>query len=266
MKDFTKSHNIADQSNKLVPKSHKHDANLQKNTTLYFQIGLIMCLLATYGLFEMKFETKSMDSAYLEPLDSDDYTYDPKNYIPEPDMPKSKPVKKQVKKVITPKFAIIENTDPIDPVVIDLTPEPTKEPIDPNALGKIEKPADPVNSNKPFDLTNVEIVPVYPGCEKMTTNKDRIKCMNEKIGRLVQRKFDTDIASKYGLSGKQRITVQFKIDQNGNVTDILTRAPHPGLEKEANRVTNKIPQMQPGYQSKKPVSVIYNLPIVFNAN
>jgi protein TonB len=36
-------------------KSQKHDVNLQTNSTLYFQIGLILCLLGTYALFEMQF-------------------------------------------------------------------------------------------------------------------------------------------------------------------------------------------------------------------
>ena len=64
MKNSKNPHNIAGQSNGLVPKSRKHDANLQKNTTLYFQIGLILCLLGTYGLFEMRFETKKYDGAW----------------------------------------------------------------------------------------------------------------------------------------------------------------------------------------------------------
>ena len=68
MKDFKKMHVIAGQSNGKVQKSQKHDANLQKNSSLYFQIGLILCLLGTYGMFEMKFETRNSDQATLEPL------------------------------------------------------------------------------------------------------------------------------------------------------------------------------------------------------
>ena len=57
MKDFKKSHDIAGQSNVKVQKSQKHDANLQKNSSLYFQIGLILCLLGTYAMFEMQCES-----------------------------------------------------------------------------------------------------------------------------------------------------------------------------------------------------------------
>lgn len=56
MKHLKKAQYIADQSNVIVKKSQKHDVNLQKNSTLYFQVGLIVCLLAVFSLFEMEFE------------------------------------------------------------------------------------------------------------------------------------------------------------------------------------------------------------------
>nr|WP_321221673.1 energy transducer TonB [uncultured Psychroserpens sp.] len=261
MKDFKKSHNIAGQSNKVVQKTHKHDANLQKNSSLYFQIGLILCLLGTYAMFEMKFETKNLQVAILEPLNLDDYTVDVPPFVVEPNAPKQQPQQKIKQQVITNKLKVVEDVDFVPPVDLITKPVIVDKPINPtNVVDPIEPDVD---VTKPFILTGVEIVPVYPGCEKMSTNKERIKCMNEKITKLVQRKFDTDLAGELGLSGKQRINVQFKIDQHGNVTDILARAPHPSLEKEAKRVTNKIPQMAPGLQREVPVSVIYNLPIVF---
>ena len=55
----------------------------------------------------------------------------------------------------------------------------------------------------------------------------------------------------------------FKIDKLGNVTEIQARAPRHELEREAKRVANQIPQMTPGKQRDKPVTVQYNLPIVF---
>jgi protein TonB len=65
------------------------------------------------------------------------------------------------------------------------------------------------------------------------------------------------------LSGKQRINVIFKIDKNGNVTGVRSRAPHPRLEKEAARVINLLPKMKPGRQRGKAVVVPYSLPITF---
>ncbi|MFT5846542.1 MAG: protein TonB [Psychroserpens sp.] len=264
MKDFKKSHDIAGQSNINVQKSHKHDANLQKNSSLYFQIGLILCLLGTYAMFEMQFETKStiVDFVYANP---DDTFYFGPIIIIEPDAPKAEPFKKPKRKLMFKNPIIVDDKNPIIET-LDITTDPptTDKPIDPDSLVKNEKPE--VDIPIIFNMNGVEIVPVYPGCENMTSNSERVKCMNEKIGKLIQRKFNTDLAGQLGLSGTQRINVQFKIDQNGNVTDVLTRAPHPSLEKEAKRVTNKIPQMEPGLQRKQPVSVLYNLPIVFKVN
>ena len=71
------------------------------------------------------------------------------------------------------------------------------------------------------------------------------------------------MASDYGLEGIQTINVVFKIDKTGRVTEVNARSPYPKLQKEAERVINKIPVMTPGKQRDKAVGVIYALPIVF---
>ena len=103
---------------------------------------------------------------------------------------------------------------------------------------------------------------MFPGCER-GSNADKRKCMSDKIAKFVQRKFNTDLAGDLGLSGRQRISVIFKIDKSGNVTGVRSRAPHPRLEKEAARVINMLPKMKPGRQRGKPVTVPYSLPITF---
>ena len=108
-----------------------------------------------------------------------------------------------------------------------------------------------------------ETVPVYPGCKIKASNSEKRKCMSSAISEFVVRKFDTDIANDLGLSGRQRISVIFKIDKKGYVKDIRIRAPHPRLEKEAFRVINMLPKMKPGTQNGQPVIVPYSLPIVF---
>lgn len=106
-------------------------------------------------------------------------------------------------------------------------------------------------------------MPIYPGCESAQGNAAKKKCMSEKVQKFVIKKFDTGLAGDLGLEGRQRISVQFKIDKNGNITNVLARAPHPRLEKEAKDVINALPKMTPGKQRGKPVGVLYSLPIVF---
>ena len=77
--------------------------------------------------------------------------------------------------------------------------------------------------------------------------------MSQKITKFVQRKFNTDLAGDLGLSGRQRISVIFKIDKNGDVVGVRARAPHPRLVKEATRVVNLLPKMKPGKQRGKAV-------------
>ena len=87
--------------------------------------------------------------------------------------------------------------------------------------------------------------------------------MSEKIAKFVQRKFNTELAGDLGLSGRQRISVIFKIDKSGNVTGVRARAPHPRLEKEAQRIIGKLPKMTPGKQRGRPVRVPFSIPITF---
>jgi bla regulator protein blaR1 len=113
----------------------------------------------------------------------------------------------------------------------------------------------------PFGV--VEDVPVYPGCESLTSNEERKACMSENISKLVAKKFNTKLADSLGLKGRQRINVLFKIDKEGNVKDVRSRATHPALEAEAIRVINLLPKMMPAKQKGKKVTVPYSLPIVF---
>lgn len=59
MKLLKSNHKLVGQNEQIVKKSHKHDTNLRNNSTLYFQVGLILTLLASYGLLEMNFESES---------------------------------------------------------------------------------------------------------------------------------------------------------------------------------------------------------------
>ena len=257
MKQSNERHTIAGQSNG-TQKPHKHDANLQKNSTLYFQIGLIVCLLTVFGLFEMKFESKVIEVSQLPPIKDDD-EIEIKNFkVFQEEIKKEEPVKKIQK--LGAKAPIIKENDfqglEIENPIIS-EPPITNTPVDPGSI-KVTKVID----DDLVDWIYLEKVPVYPGCEKANTNDQRKKCMSEKLAKLVQRNFDQNLMSELGFSGIQKIDVQFKIDKTGTITDIKARAPHDALKEEALRIANKIPNMKPGLQRAKPVSVIYNLPVV----
>jgi hypothetical protein len=114
----------------------------------------------------------------------------------------------------------------------------------------------------PFSL--VEQSPIFPGCEDETTNDARKKCMKDAISIFINRRFDTNIGNDLGLSGRQRINSIFKIDTEGNIVFIQSRASHPKLSEEADRVVALLPKMIPGKQRGRAVTVPYSLPINFD--
>jgi protein TonB len=257
MSNSKKTHGLIRQNEQIVKKSQKHDANLQKNSTLYFQVGLIVCLVAVFGLLEMKFETSIPNYGDYKPLDDLDYVNIP---IIQPVKPTFEEPAKRKKVIHSEKFTEAPNDSELENLVEQFIDPIINTPnINPDFEGLIDEPID----EEPVAFINVEVVPIYPGCENKKTNNDKRKCMSEKITKLVQTKFDVELASELGLSGKQTIQTQFKIDKTGRVIDIKTRGTHPELEKEAQRVINNIPEMIPGKQRDKNVGVIYSLPIVF---
>ena len=65
------------------------------------------------------------------------------------------------------------------------------------------------------------------------------------------------------MKGVQRIYTRFRINENGNIVDIESRANAPELIEEAERVVSLLPQIIPGKHRGKNVGVLYSLPIVF---
>ncbi|MDT0688087.1 M56 family metallopeptidase [Autumnicola psychrophila] len=120
------------------------------------------------------------------------------------------------------------------------------------------------NSEIPFAV--IEETPAFPGCEDISSNKERKQCTSQKITEFVGENYDSGLGEKLGLTGTNRVIVQFKIDKNGNIQEVKSRAAAPELEQEAERVINSLPTMTPGKHRGEPVGVMYSLPIVFQVN
>ena len=239
MSNQKNTHELIRQNEQTVKKSQKHDANLRKNSTLYFQMGLIVCLLATFGLLEMKFESTIKNYGDALPRLTEPRLVDIpliKTRVPE----LVEPVKQKIRKE-SKTFKEVPDETPDEVFKETFVAPKVKTPIfSPDALPPLEKK--PEDENVRFIA--IQDAPIYPGCEKAKGNKARKKCMSEKITKLIQRKFEgTNIASDYGLSGRQKIDVEFTIDKTGHVTNIKTRAPHPELKNEAERVIKIIPKI-----------------------
>ncbi|WP_430400069.1 energy transducer TonB [Flavobacterium sp.] len=112
-----------------------------------------------------------------------------------------------------------------------------------------------------YFLADIDIVPIFPGCEGA---KDAIDCFNQKMNEHININFNyPQEAQKKNIQG--RVSIQFIVDEFGNVNDIKTRGPKGGelLEKEAYRIMSLLPKFTPGYQKGKAVKVKYGIPITF---
>ncbi|MEW7277337.1 energy transducer TonB [Aquimarina sp. 2201CG1-2-11] len=242
--------------------SNKHDANVQKSTLVNFQIGLIASLLFTYVMFEVYTSSQIIvpNSPVENPYTITEYTMG--DFIIEkvPEKPlESKPKPQKVMDISEAK--IVDDNTKIKSFEKEFESSPPVEtaPVNPDDIENIEPVDDPVSV--PFSV--VEDVPVFPGCEHLTSNKEKAECFSAKIRKIVSRRFNTEVGERYGLSGMQRIFTLFEVSPNGVIQNIQIRAPHPGLEKEARRVIGLFPDVTPGKQRGRAVTVKYQLPITF---
>ncbi len=228
-------------------------ADLTRWSSVYFLAGLVLMLFLAWQAVEWK--TYDQDDIAGDILDVGDDIEEEvpitQQLTPPPPPPPPPPAPEVIE--------VVEDEEEVEETIIESTETNQNEEI--VEIEEIEEVEEEEIADVPFAV--IENVPIYPGCENAGDNNAKKKCMSDKIAQFVNKKFDTDLASDLGLEGRQRISVQFKIDKNGNVTNVRARAPHPRLEQEAVEVVKSLPKMTPGKQRGKAVGVLYALPILF---
>ncbi len=226
-------------------------ADVRRNGSIYFAVGLVLVLLITnFTINHKTYDKDAIDIGLLNMDELDDEEIPITEQIKPPPPPPPPPAAPEV-------IEIVDDEEEIEETIIESTETDEEDIIE---IDEVEVEEVDEDIEVPFAV--IENVPVFPGCEKGNNAKKR-KCMSDKIQKFVIRKFNTDLAGDLGLTGRQRINVIFKIDRSGNVIGVRARAPHPRLEKEAARVINLLPKMKPGRQRGKAVTVPYSLPIIF---
>lgn len=258
-------------TNHRVSRFKKHDANLRKNSKLYFQVGLIVVLLLSYIMVEKQFKVKEIFIPEPEPVGELSMNEMKQYKVEEPvKEPTKSTAKTEAKKSTT--FKVVDNSEKELKETTDklFTTDESKEDnttFDANAVAVIDD--EPETDVVIFSM--VQEKPVFPGCEDA---EDRGKCMQEKIDRIINKKFDREIASDHELKGKQIIYAAFKIDERGNIVNIrsvvrgdqastMSEKAKQDLIKEANRVIGSLPKFEPGKHNGKNVIVPYMVPIKF---
>lgn len=228
-------------------------ANLENYTKIFMQLGLVLALLVVYLAIEKKTYDRVIADLGPVVLNMEDEEQTVEIEQVKPPEPKTPPPP-------TPdKIEVVEDEVEVEETVIESTETDEDEAVEVEEIIEVEEEEE-VMEDVPFAI--IEDVPVYPGCKG---SKAKLRaCLQENITKHVNRKFNSELASDLGLSpGIKRIFVMFKIDKNGNITDVMARAPHKRLQEEAIRVVKLLPKMTPGKQRGRPVGVKYSLPIAF---
>ena len=257
----------------------KKSVNIRVNPLINFQIGLIAALVAAFLIMELSTAKPIQETTKMvtvAKLEDQGFTGE---FTPVPNE-KIKPV---VKQKTTPKIELVKTDPNKAPVVVkNDTPDIPDNKMEPvsttttttttttlaSSETEVSKSIDG-NGNKPIKsqpLITVHEVPLFPGCDVSMSREQRVKCLNEKMARFVQRKFDTSLGRSLNSKDVVKIAVVFTIGTDGLPRDIQVKAPNKDLEEEALKVISNLPQMTPGKIDNMPVNVTYSLPIRFQVH
>jgi protein TonB len=233
------------------------NAVLENYSRMLIQLGLVLSLFLVYEFLTMKSyprEVKEMSGTLIN-IEDIEKLIEVKTIEVEPQPENKVALPEKILKVeddVDIKESVIESTESneFDAVIVN---------VEKQIVDVVEE--EEVVEDVAFVV--IEDVPIFPGCKG--NNSELRACFSEQISKFVTEKFNIELASDLGLvpGSIQKIYVVFKIDKNGNITDVNARAPHKKLQDEAIRVVNLLPKMTPGRQRGKPVGVKYGLPIVF---
>jgi protein TonB len=229
------------------------DFDLNRNSGLYFEIGLALMLFVSYSLLNYKTYEKhdvTLDMITINEDIDEDIPLLNVNTPPPPPPPKAAP------EIIT----VVEDVVEVEETIIESTETSMEEAIEP-IVSIDDINVDEVEEDISVPFSVVEKIPIWPGC-KGKTNAELKKCFQENMIKHVKNNFEyPQVAIELGIRGK--VFVLFTIDSNGNVANIKTRGPDKILEREAARIISLLPQMTPGKQRGRSVNVPYSLPIIF---
>lgn len=233
------------------------NAILENYSRILIQLGLVLSLFIVYEFLTMKSYPRQVKelSGTLINIDDVDKLIEVK--------PVEVEAQPETKVALPEKILKVEDDVDIKETVIESTEINESDAVTVNVEKQIVAVVEEEEVVEDVAFVVIEDVPIFPGCKG--NNSELRACFSDQISKFVSEKFNAELASDLGLTpgSIQKIFVVFKIDKNGNITDINARAPHKKLQDEAIRVINLLPKMTPGRQRGKPVGVKYGLPIVF---
>ena len=229
-------------------------ANVGRNSSLYFAVGLNVMLLLTYlGLEHKTYETETtkIDVLMLTDQIEEDIPITTINIPPPPPPPTQ---------VVTQAITVVEDVEEIEETFIESTEVGQDDVIEERVVSVEEVEVEEVEEDIEVPFAVIERVPQFPGCKG--NNAELKACFQEKMQEHLQKHFRyPEAAAELDIQG--RVFVFFLIDKHGKVAKIQSRGPDQLLETEAERIISLLPKMEPGKQRNKAVGVPYSIPINF---
>ena len=223
-------------------------ADVGRNSSLYFVIGLAATMALVYGALEWKTYDKTND--YDISMNVDD------------ELDEEVPMTEQIKTPPPPPppaapeiIEVVEDEEEVEETVIESTETSQEEEIIEVEDVVVEEEVEDVDV--PFAV--IEDVPIFPGCEN---ESDKRACFQTMMQKHIGKNFRyPEIAQEMGVQG--RVSVMFTIQKDGSIGNVRMRGPDKNLEAEAARIIGKLPKMTPGKQRGRAVRVPFSIPITF---
>ncbi|MCZ6900348.1 MAG: energy transducer TonB [Bacteroidetes bacterium] len=214
------------------------DADLNKKSGLFLNIGLVMSLLIVISAFEWKF----YDDGNLVDLGQVRDDFEEMLEIPPTEQPPPPPPKIQQPEIIE----VPDEEEIEEEIEIDLDVEITED----EAIEEIISEDFPEEEN---------VDQIFNIVEQQAECKGGMKKFYEYVGKKL--KYPSQ-ARRMNIEGK--VFVQFVVERDGSITDVVAiRGIGAGCDEEAIKVIRESPKWNPGKQRGRAVRVRRVIPITF---
>jgi protein TonB len=234
-----------------------------KNTSLYFQLGLIASLFMVYFVLELETEKRTFE---------DDFNRVIPNELTQVDFDHRIQIEVQPKKVETVKMKPLEIPQPTEQFEITKNDIPAPEDahkirfIEPEIENSIYDVPKIKNTPNVYELNALDRKPTFMVCANLE-GEARENCFKEQLAYFFRRNLNyPSFAQNSGIQGT--VLVEFIVSNEGVIKGVkpLRKAVSPDLEKEALRAVSRLPKMSPGVSNGKSVDVRFVLPVSFKLN
>lgn len=239
----------------------------EKNSFIYFQLGLIATMVLVLFVLEFDFKTskKKLVSNSPEIFEINE----PSDYVIISEAKAVVPVKTSAPvSVFKNAFKLVNVEIPKEVEVVKETAKETGEisneqpHITPSSEGEN---SDPITEK--LTIFSVQSLPMFPGCKGISRAEQKA-CFDEQLAKFIMKHLvypEDDLEN-----GKQGVAqVEFVIDENGTITNVMAlnnKRATLKMQKAAEKAIKRLPKLIPAMHGDKAVKIKYTIPVGFKIN